>query len=218
MAASPDPVHPSNEAPAYASNISLTLSLKGQTVQTYEFNRESISVGRDPLCEIYVDNPGVSRQHFRITRGEQGDYRIADQGSSNGTYLNDRPIQVASLRDGDTIQFSKYSLLVGLEELVGGKIPARSSGPAVGDGATVMLSPSEVRGMMADTRQQSGGAPVRNAAPVKSNVPPPSLRVVRPSSAPPVFEPQSSNGWVVWLVVGVAAVALAALVAWWMNR
>jgi len=119
MAASPDPVHPSNEAPAYASNISLTLSLKGQTVQTYEFNRESISVGRDPLCEIYVDNPGVSRQHFRITRGEQGDYRVADQGSSNGTYLNDRPIQVASLRDGDTIQFSKYSLLVGLEELVG---------------------------------------------------------------------------------------------------
>src|SRR4029077_20458527 len=105
MPASRAPVHPSNEAPAYASNISLTLSLKGQTVQTYEFNREAITVGRAPLCEICVDNPGVSPQHFPLIGGEQGDYRVVDQGSSNGTYLNDRPIQVAALRDGDTIQF-----------------------------------------------------------------------------------------------------------------
>jgi hypothetical protein len=170
------------------------------------------------LCEIYVDNPGVSRQHFRIMRGEQGDYRVVEQGSSNGTYLNDRPIQVAALRDGDTIQFSKYSLLVGLEELVGGKSPSRSSGPAVGAGATVMLSPSEVRGMIADKRQQPGNVPVKSVAPVKSNVPP-SLRVVKPLSAPvPTSEPQSSNGWVVWAVVGVVAVGLAAVVAWWMNK
>ena len=211
MAASPDPVHPSNEAPAYAWNISLTLSLKGQTVQTYEFNRESIAVGRDPLCDIYVDNPGVSRQHFRIVRGDQGDYRVVDQRSSNGTYLNERPVQVAPLRDGDVISFSKYSLLVGLEELVGGKGPGRSAA-AAGEGATVMLSPAEVRNLMTDGRSSSK-APGANAAPA------PALRVVKPGAPmAPAPEPKASSAWAIWVLGGIGVLAVAAAVLWYMNR
>ena len=184
-------------SPEYAPGVELTLSLKGQVVQRYTFDKPELVIGRDPYADVYVDNPGVSRQHFKIVRGDTGEYRVVDSGSSNGTYLNDRPIKVATLRDGDVVQFAKYALLVNIDELIGSDDGARKH--SVADGATMMLSPSEVRQMVADTRTSP-----RPAA---------RLTVVTPGQTAPSEPAPATSGlpsWVLWAIV--AAVAAAAIV------
>lgn len=47
-----------------------------------------ITIGRDPLLEVALADPEVSRQHARMARDENGDYKIQDLGSTNGTFVN----------------------------------------------------------------------------------------------------------------------------------
>ncbi|MEQ1834618.1 MAG: FHA domain-containing protein, partial [Candidatus Eisenbacteria bacterium] len=54
---------------AGAQLIKLRLSLMGRPVRNYTFDKPVIQVGRDPAADVYVDNPGVSRDHFRLAHG-----------------------------------------------------------------------------------------------------------------------------------------------------
>lgn len=47
----------------------------------------SVTIGRDPMVEITIDDAEVSRQHTRLTRTYSG-YQVHDLGSTNGTYLD----------------------------------------------------------------------------------------------------------------------------------
>lgn len=69
------------------------------------------TIGRTPTCDILIDNLAVSRHHADVIRQPDGHFCIQDRGSSNGTYINDRRIDQALLRDGDTVQVGKHTLL-----------------------------------------------------------------------------------------------------------
>ena len=59
-------------------------------------------VGRDPSCDIVVDNPMVNEKHFRIVYDGE-DYYIEDLHSTGGTFVNNRKIRRAKLGDYDRI-------------------------------------------------------------------------------------------------------------------
>ena len=65
----------------------------------------STMIGRQSDNDVVVPDVGVSRQHVRIVRTEEG-YHLRDLGSTNGTYLNDTKIAHGTvlLRDGDQIR------------------------------------------------------------------------------------------------------------------
>ena len=67
-------------------------------------------IGRDPKSEIFLDDVTVSRKHAIIERNAQGDFKVVDQGSLNGSYVNAHQIQESSLAVGDEIQIGKYRL------------------------------------------------------------------------------------------------------------
>ena len=54
-------------------------------------------MGRAPLNDIVLDEPGVSRQHAGI-RGDSEGYWIADLGSRNGTFVNGERVDVGPRR------------------------------------------------------------------------------------------------------------------------
>jgi hypothetical protein len=68
------------------------------------------SIGRDPKSEIFLDDVTVSRVHAKIVRNETGDFKVVDQGSLNGSYLNAHPISESNLAVGDEIQIGKFRL------------------------------------------------------------------------------------------------------------
>lgn len=56
-----------------------------------------ITVGRAPTSDIVLDEPYVSSTHARLVpRGQF--YVVEDLGSTNGTYVNDRPVTEAELK------------------------------------------------------------------------------------------------------------------------
>jgi pSer/pThr/pTyr-binding forkhead associated (FHA) protein len=60
-------------------------------------------VGRDPTSAIHLTDEEVSRRHAIIMLGE-GRCTIEDLGSSNGTYLDDQPVEgEASIATGARI-------------------------------------------------------------------------------------------------------------------
>lgn len=62
-----------------------------------------LAIGRRPDNNIVLDDKFVSGRHA-VVGFERGRYYVEDLKSSNGTLLNGKPVQRASLRDGDAIR------------------------------------------------------------------------------------------------------------------
>ena len=67
-------------------------------------------VGRDPQAAVWLDSPGISRHHARMTI-DRDRVTVEDLGSKNGTYLRGDPVtEPTALADGDEIRFGSMSL------------------------------------------------------------------------------------------------------------
>jgi pSer/pThr/pTyr-binding forkhead associated (FHA) protein len=73
-------------------------------------DRDVTSAGRHPDSDIFLDDITVSRRHAEFRR-ENGEFRITDAGSLNGTYINRQPVDSAVLANGDEIQLGKFRLV-----------------------------------------------------------------------------------------------------------
>lgn len=146
--------------------IKLRLSLMGRPVRNYTFDKPVINVGRDPGADVYVDNPGVSRDHFRLEKTDEGEYRVVDLGSANGTFVNDQMVNAALVHNNDVVRFGKYTLWVGYEldrrtlPRGGGALPAEPEET----GHTVVLSRAELGNILDKEREQEQ---VRRSVPDK---------------------------------------------------
>jgi pSer/pThr/pTyr-binding forkhead associated (FHA) protein len=65
---------------------------------------ESLVIGRDPGCELVIEDPRVSKRHARLRWSDRG-WTLEDLGSKNGTTVNGVPAAGAEVRDGDAISF-----------------------------------------------------------------------------------------------------------------
>jgi pSer/pThr/pTyr-binding forkhead associated (FHA) protein len=69
----------------------------------FEFDQDSVMIGRTPECDVVLYDAGVSRKHCRIFN-EGSDFLIEDMGSSNGTKVNGAPIsRKQALATGDKL-------------------------------------------------------------------------------------------------------------------
>lgn len=72
---------------------------------------DTVTVGRHPDSDIFLDDITVSRRHATFTR-TPGGHVVADLGSLNGTYVNrDRIDGDIALSGGDEVQIGKYRLI-----------------------------------------------------------------------------------------------------------
>jgi adenylate cyclase len=81
----------------------------GDATQTHTFSSGEVVIGRSPECQVVLKDFGISRQHARITVGDDG-VRIMDMRSKNGTQVNGVPVVEAPLKDGDRILLGKFQL------------------------------------------------------------------------------------------------------------
>ncbi len=84
----------------------LELWMGGRLRQRLPLEGGRYRVGRDPLCDLQADVPGVSRVHAIVEQERPGerDYHCEDFGSANGLFHRDRRIRAIHLRDGDRLQ------------------------------------------------------------------------------------------------------------------
>lgn len=63
------------------------------------------TIGRAEGCAVLLDHPRVSRAHAHLEYRE-GEWWLLDDGSTNGTVINDVPAEVRMLSSGDCIQIA----------------------------------------------------------------------------------------------------------------
>ncbi len=81
----------------------------GRAGESFHPQSDRTTIGRSPECEIFLDDVTVSRKHAVLVR-EGGRFRIEDQGSLNGTFVNRKRIEAVDLENGDEVQVGKYRM------------------------------------------------------------------------------------------------------------
>ena len=82
----------------------------GPAGAVFTLDHQTLTIGRAPSADVFLDDVTVSRNHAVITTGPAG-AALRDLGSLNGTYVNRRRIEGEErLEDGDELQIGKFRL------------------------------------------------------------------------------------------------------------
>ena len=85
----------------------LTITKGPEEGKAYELNKESMKFGRQVTCDIVIPVTSVSREHAEIVQ-DNGRFFLVDNGSRNGTFLNNSKVDPAQprpeLKNGDKIR------------------------------------------------------------------------------------------------------------------
>lgn len=81
-----------------------------ETGDTFFLERPSLTIGRDPASDIFLNDVTVSRQHATIERSGTG-VDVRDAGSLNGTYVNGKCVDSARLAPGDVLQIGTFQMV-----------------------------------------------------------------------------------------------------------
>jgi two-component system, cell cycle response regulator len=74
-----------------------------ETGQMYNLAGRNVKLGRDPTCQIVIDDPHISRVHAEILSKNGNTMVIRDAGSTNGIFVNGKRVTEQQLNDGDKI-------------------------------------------------------------------------------------------------------------------
>jgi hypothetical protein len=130
----------------------LILSLDGVPVKEVQLSKSRSTIGRRPYNDIVIENLAVSGEHAVI---ENTGNRVVlkDLGSTNGTYVNGKPIRKQALEYGDQVEIGRYKIRY--VESTGNTKPGalgKSDGGTVGGDSGGLIGPTVPSAL-------SGGAP-----------------------------------------------------------
>jgi len=87
--------------------------------QVFRVQRKVNLIGRGKDCTLTIIDPSVSRIHTKISVERSGALTIEDLKSSNGTFVNDERIEVATVHHRDVIRFGNVEFLVEIADQEG---------------------------------------------------------------------------------------------------
>lgn len=100
--------------------ITLMLQSPSTLAQEHTFSFQTVLIGREPSCELQIENDTVSGQHARLDY-RLGQWWLEDLHSRNGTTLNELPVEVPIVvTNQDVIRCGEAQLHVRLEIAIPG--------------------------------------------------------------------------------------------------
>lgn len=123
----PNAANPANGGESNGQNATVSLLLQDGSSRTYLVHEGSNILGRSNDSDFRLPDTGVSRQHAEITWDGQVAV-LVDLQSTNGTTVNDEPVDNWMLADGDVITLGHSNIEV---RIVGGQdeVPMNANEP-----------------------------------------------------------------------------------------
>ena len=82
--------------------------------EEHRLDKEKLVLGRGPGVDVAFDDTEMSSQHAAIEFAGEG-LRVCDLGSTNGTFVNGKPVHAKDLVSGDRIELGRHLLQLRLE-------------------------------------------------------------------------------------------------------
>jgi hypothetical protein len=114
----------------------------------------TMTVGRDPDCEISHKDPRLSRRHAEFAVGDDG-VIVRDLDSRNGIRVNGTPVKDAVLQPGDVVQIAQLTV-----RFIDGDVPFETATPRASNDRAGFGSSFSVAATVEDDRTRvvpSGG-------------------------------------------------------------
>jgi len=182
----------------------VTVIFGGKEEQKYLLDKPAFTVGREPACEIAIDNLGISRQHCKLlVRGDA--FVVQDLGSANGTFVNGKKIVEHYLNDGDEIFIGKYILRFSNDTQTKAA-PDKDTAGVPDTLNTFVMDGAKIQEQLAKMRAQAGGGtatPSPHAAPAA-----PGPGATAKDYAKALDVPQQGGGNKSMLLIGGAVIVL----------
>jgi pSer/pThr/pTyr-binding forkhead associated (FHA) protein len=92
-------------------------------LKVFHIERGLVTVGRDPQCDLPINDESISRKHAEISKAE-GRWVVKDLDSKNGTFVSfngdphtERRIEsINALKNGSIVRFGQVSFTIILED------------------------------------------------------------------------------------------------------
>lgn len=103
----------------------LLLKHEGVTLNTYDLNKDTITIGRKSDNDIQLNDAVASSHHAKITitpnayMEGQLDAQLTDLSSTNGTQVNNCIINSIELRNGDVVQIGSHHFIYESDDATG---------------------------------------------------------------------------------------------------
>ncbi|WBP94050.1 DUF3662 domain-containing protein [Mycolicibacterium neoaurum] len=105
------PAGPAGYAGSYGAAAQVTLQLDDGSGRTYQLREGANVIGRGQDAQFRLPDTGVSRRHLEI-RWDGQVALLSDLNSTNGTTVNNAPVQEWQLADGDVIRLGHSEIIV----------------------------------------------------------------------------------------------------------
>lgn len=93
-------------------DVQLVMFRDGGDHRPFSVSKGTTVIGRREDCDLRIAVGDVSRKHCRVITDADGEMRVEDLGSSNGTFVNGHRVQNSTLNAGDTLQVGPVVFIV----------------------------------------------------------------------------------------------------------
>jgi ABC-type multidrug transport system ATPase subunit len=122
------PAPPSLPATVAAPGVILVRGVPSDRIEV----KSAMMVGRDPSCEVILNDKSVSRRHASLHPGTSGGCLVRDENSQGGSFVNGRRFDEHEFTVGDRLEIGPFCFqfdgiaLVRVANTAGGSIQATS--------------------------------------------------------------------------------------------
>ena len=82
---------------------------------SHSITTQEVIIGRDPGCDLLISNETISARHAKLSFHHK-QWWIEDLRSTNGTYLNDEPVQTATvIISGDDFRLGEVEFQISID-------------------------------------------------------------------------------------------------------
>lgn len=186
----------------------LTLQYEGVALREYAVGT-GVTIGRLPDNAVVIANPAVSGHHARVFH-EGNRVILEDLRSTNGTFVNGRPVTRHVLQHGDQVLVGKHQIVFDQDAAE----PQPSGAPMQSLGDTVYLDTKQHRALRAtlESARADAAKPVNARAAAASTSLPQRIGVLRVIAGSAEREEYSLDGQT--SIIGRSSTALVRLRGW----